>query len=317
MKISHNHTQPLSFYQLKLRSIPKIKFACSTSTDHYKNKYTFRKKIIEIALISNIGIYANVNGNEIYCPPNSLIIALPDLNCTLSAADSGIVQIESVAVEIDDFEFKRVNVEEFDTNIPESIDVLMLPFCLSLNDDYMHISKMFKLLIDNHLKNTTTSNYICISIWFEMMAYINNQYKKLLFPNNKDVKTAAYYTRKVEKYIQCNLGEEIRIKNIAVELNVTPNYLCGMFKRSTGKTIIEFLNIQRVKKVRELINSYDMTLAEIAEAVGLSNVRYLSDIFKKHYGISISQCKRIDNEISLYHQKPWDIENLDRDIWVD
>ncbi len=177
LSINNRRKSSSFFYQLKLKSIPKIKFACSISTDHYKNKYNYRKKIIEISLIVKIGIYANIDGNKIYCPPNSLLVALPDLNCTFYTAQNGNIRIESVAIEIEEFDFNRVNIEDFDNNISEDINKVIFPFNLQVNDDYMRISKRFKMLIDNYLKHNVTANYICIAIWFKMVAHINSKYK--------------------------------------------------------------------------------------------------------------------------------------------
>ena len=58
------------------------------------------------------------------------------------------------------------------------------------------------------------------------------------------------------------------------------------FKRSVGKTPIEYLNYVRLQNGKELLKNTDNSVGEIAELCGFSNVYYFSNIFKNHIGIS-------------------------------
>lgn len=44
-------------------------------------------------------------------------------------------------------------------------------------------------------------------------------------------------------------------------------------------------------------------------------MNYLNRLFHKYYGSSLYACRLTDKEISLYHEKPWEVEKLAEDIY--
>ena len=62
-----------------------------------------------------------------------------------------------------------------------------------------------------------------------------------------------------------------------------------MFKTATGITILDYITSCRIARAKELIETTDMNLAEIAEAVGYSHATYLSIVFKKQEGLTPKQ----------------------------
>ena len=98
-------------------------------------------------------------------------------------------------------------------------------------------------------------------------------------------------------------------------LNISPNYLSNIFRKSTGKTVTEFIAETRIYHARRLAYNGDMSFEKIASEVGICNEKYLNKLFKKYFGTSIKKCVMTDHEISLYHDKPWEVENLTKDIF--
>lgn len=70
----------------------------------------------------------------------------------------------------------------------------------------------------------------------------------------------------------------------------------------------------RLDRARRLLYE-GMSPDAVAEAVGVSSAEYLNRLFVKHYGVGMNKCLLSDREMTLYHQKPWEVENLERDIW--
>jgi YesN/AraC family two-component response regulator len=95
------------------------------------------------------------------------------------------------------------------------------------------------------------------------------------------------FSRTVEDVIQHlldNFREEITIDFLASQVYLSPNYLSSLFKKETGKTILQFLTEIRIGKSKELlINSYE-SVQEIARQVGYSDSRHFSKIFQKAVG---------------------------------
>ncbi|MHA6530091.1 AraC family transcriptional regulator [Paenibacillus sp. BAC0078] len=62
---------------------------------------------------------------------------------------------------------------------------------------------------------------------------------------------------------------------------VTPNYFCHLFKKNTGKTLIEYVNMLRVHEACRLLQLRRHSIQEVAYRVGFSNLTYFGRIFKR------------------------------------
>ena len=95
---------------------------------------------------------------------------------------------------------------------------------------------------------------------------------------------------------QPNLSKAI--KELENEIGVTIFFHTprGVARTEQGK---EFL-----KKAKELVRETKMSCDEIAKQVGLCDETYLRKRFKAFFGVSISRFRNIDNELTLYHDKP-------------
>ena len=86
---------------------------------------------------------------------------------------------------------------------------------------------------------------------------------------------------KTLKYISANLTSELTLDSLAREAKFSPIYFHKLFKASTGKTLREYVEEERIKKAIDLLLSSDKTLSEIAYECGYSSQSYFSSAFKK------------------------------------
>ena len=94
-----------------------------------------------------------------------------------------------------------------------------------------------------------------------------------------------------EKYIDENYEKCITVSEISQSIGVSLSYLSRIFKETTGKTIINFMNEKKVEKAKEYLARTDMKIYEIAAALGFENTTYFSYFFKKYTGISPKEFK--------------------------
>lgn len=91
--------------------------------------------------------------------------------------------------------------------------------------------------------------------------------------------------RKAKEYIDGNYScEEISLRTVAEEINLSHTYFSALFKKETGKKFIDYLTEVRVEKAKELLCRTSMQISEIAYKVGFRDYRYFGQIFKKHTG---------------------------------
>lgn len=89
---------------------------------------------------------------------------------------------------------------------------------------------------------------------------------------------------------------------LADQLNKEYSALSKLFSSTEGITIEQFVILQKIEKVKELLVYNEMTLSEIAFKLGYSSVAHLSSQFKKNIGLTPSQFK----QQGLNSRKPLD-----------
>lgn len=84
----------------------------------------------------------------------------------------------------------------------------------------------------------------------------------------------------------------IGLKEAAGLVNMSVYHFCKMFKRLTGRTFVEYVNLYRVNEAERLLMTTDINVTEAADRVGFGSINYFIRTFKtfKHY--SPSHCKK-------------------------
>ena len=69
---------------------------------------------------------------------------------------------------------------------------------------------------------------------------------------------------------------------IAQHFFISLSYFSILFKKNANTTFKEYLNYERIKKATELLESTDLSIKQVAEAVGFSDPLYFSKVFKRY-----------------------------------
>ena len=93
-------------------------------------------------------------------------------------------------------------------------------------------------------------------------------------------------------YINNEYHQRIRSQDIEQRFESNYAYLNRVFHRMTGHTILNYLNMVRINKAKELIETTPIKFSEIGYLVGIDDPYYFSRIFKKYMGMSpMKYCK--------------------------
>ncbi|MBN1675530.1 MAG: helix-turn-helix domain-containing protein [Kiritimatiellae bacterium] len=93
-------------------------------------------------------------------------------------------------------------------------------------------------------------------------------------------------------HIRANFRKPLSLAEVASAIAVSPFYLSHVFSRHTGSTFIEHVNEVRLQQARSLLVGTDLTVSEIADRVGYSDVYYFSKVFKKTYACPPTQFRK-------------------------
>jgi len=80
---------------------------------------------------------------------------------------------------------------------------------------------------------------------------------------------------------------------VARELGQEYQSVSALFSTMEGVTIEQYVILQRIELVKELLKYDELTLSEISYKVGYSSVQHLSNQFKKVTGLTPSQFKQL------------------------
>ena len=106
------------------------------------------------------------------------------------------------------------------------------------------------------------------------------------------------YTQQILDHIHENYASYIDELQLAQLVHLSVNYMHKIFVRDMKISPIHYVNHYRLRCSKKLLKETDMTITEIAEAVGLSGVNYFSRLFCKYNdGISPSKYRRKNKKI--------------------
>ena len=94
------------------------------------------------------------------------------------------------------------------------------------------------------------------------------------------------------RFVQSNYSQDIRLWQGARAANMAPAYFCQRFKKETGRTFVEFLQMTRIQRARELISRGELPITDISFQVGFQNLSHFIRTFKKQTGLTPSQYKK-------------------------
>ncbi|MDR1531981.1 MAG: AraC family transcriptional regulator [Clostridiales bacterium] len=143
--------------------------------------------------------------------------------------------------------------------------------CFALADHYI-----FKV------EEMKTIDEVC-----ELAAMVMEQYAQIV--KEKREKNYSLPVLRSIRYINRHLFGVIRIKDIADEIGIHPNYLSTLFKAELGMPLTQYIRTAKLKETKELLLFSKYSVGEISEMLGYSNSSHFAREFKKEYGCAPSE----------------------------
>ena len=109
---------------------------------------------------------------------------------------------------------------------------------------------------------------------------------------NNDSGKGQNIVQKVMTYIDQQYGEMITREQLGIVACLNPTYLARIFKTETGKSMGNYILDERIKKAKLLLETSEMTISEVAQAVGYDNFSYFSKLFKDRTGMTPKEYRK-------------------------
>lgn len=103
----------------------------------------------------------------------------------------------------------------------------------------------------------------------------------------------------VLQYIDEHLAEKMLIEDMTKQVNLSYYYFIKVFKKAVGMSFTDYVNFKRIKKAEQMLLTEDMSIAQIAEFVGISNLGHFYEMFSRLNSCSPKQFKNRLSEASV------------------
>ena len=98
--------------------------------------------------------------------------------------------------------------------------------------------------------------------------------------------TYSKHINSIINYIQANYNKALTLEILAEHVQLNPSYLSNLIKRETNSSLNDIINNIRIEKGKFLLINSNMTIHQIAQAVGFNYQNYFSAVFRKFVGIT-------------------------------
>lgn len=92
-------------------------------------------------------------------------------------------------------------------------------------------------------------------------------------------------------YIDKHLADKLIVEDVAKQVNLSYYYFVKLFKKALGMSFTDYVNFKRIKRAEQLLLTEDLSIAEVADQVGIANLGHFYEMFKRTNGCSPKQFK--------------------------
>ena len=112
--------------------------------------------------------------------------------------------------------------------------------------------------------------------------------KQLVALNNQDIQTLY----KVKEQMLGHLETPPVIKELAVFANMSPTKLKRLFRQIFGNSIFNYYQAFRMKEAAFLLKEQKLSVSDVGNQLGFTNLSHFSKVFKDHMGMKPKQYSR-------------------------
>jgi AraC family transcriptional regulator len=101
-----------------------------------------------------------------------------------------------------------------------------------------------------------------------------------------------YQLKYIIEYIEAHIAEDISLSKLAAQLKLSQSHFSSLFRKSSGLSPYQFLIRQRVNRAKKLLLKGDLTIADVAIAVGFYDQSHLTRHMRRLLDVSPRQLRQ-------------------------
>lgn len=279
------------FYEITLKSLPEIQFACTAHTEHYRNSFHKIKDFLELCLIEEgeiVCVYADKTEKRVRPGMFNPILETDDCG---TFAYNGMPQTHTTVGVIAEYDAvchdtaRGVELRELEKRLNNG-NCFLIPLETEPLMDFSALLARLKRLCTVFSSAKAYKNTKALSEWFSFVSGLTKIVMKELTSNSAHTPTEIRYVELAKEYIVENYKRAFYVGEIAESLGLSEGYLQTVFKGVTGISIMDFSNRYRINMAMQYAASGSLSLKDTAAQVGIDDPLYMSRMFKKIIGMS-------------------------------
>ncbi|BBH24950.1 putative HTH-type transcriptional regulator YisR [Paenibacillus baekrokdamisoli] len=290
----------MSFFAMSRLTRLDVKWARNHAGNNHLLNKEHSNPNYEIIMVAAGPIYLQVESRKMELKSGDFLILKPwerHQSWKTTHSDANFFWVQFTAdpllgektLQFDDSE-QHLQPQDLRTNNTNAVDQIILPqFCQNIKQ--FELLSLFEKLIQtlSHPKGYFRfRSSLLLSQILEMIAnnLLSNKQHPLYIPDSFII-----YRKLVElldETYHANLDKEV----IEEYMERTYEYLCQIFKKYSGTTIVKYTNMLRIQKAKFLMQDTSKSINQISEEVGVVDSLYFSKLFKKLEGCSPSEFRQ-------------------------
>ncbi|MBD2871971.1 AraC family transcriptional regulator [Paenibacillus arenilitoris] len=159
---------------------------------------------------------------------------------------------------------------------------------------YPYIADIVKQLIAEYKQRGKGFQLAIRSMLHLLLVHLSRHHQLQGTPGSASEESAEL-TEKFKEliaFVERHYPEKLTVQQAAGIVNLSEYHFCRTFKKITGKTFVEYVNLLRINAAEQLLLHSSDPVTEIAFNVGFGSVNYFSQMFKQYKRHSPSQWRK-------------------------
>lgn len=282
--------------ELEILAFDRIALAHSLVSDNYNYQlsnqgYGIYGKapadggILEIGFVEQNPVVLSGESGQFLIEENGIFIIPPKCNFSVSAQNEGLHRHTCVEFLI------RCRSCQTQAVLPLSGKKVTLPLYIPPSPENSEIIALIRTIVCAKIAQPDRTYFEECA---DFMLLIHKLWERIkeedrsgtVSPGNRRHCTRA------KAYISQNIDRRLTVSDVANAVGVSKNYLTNVFSGSEGVPLMEYINRSKLSYMMVLIRRYGYTLQQAGKQVGFTDVNYISRIFKRYYGMTVTEYKR-------------------------
>lgn len=241
--------------------------------------------IMEIGFVEQNPVILKNDHGEFTIEENGIFIIPPESRFSVSTKEPGLHRHTSVEF------LGRFMTKPAEGFVPPRFKYITLPLYIPPSPENAEICALIRNIVKAKMAQEERTYFEDCA---DFMTLIHKLCKRMesMAPDEGISPGNRRHCTRAKAYISQNIHRRITVSEIADAIGVSKNYLTNVFSASEGIPLTEYINRSKLSYMMILVRRNGYTLAQAGKHVGLTDVNYISRIFKRYYGMTVTDYKR-------------------------